>query len=60
MHVRGCDCAECCPGTPAEATRVYRSRERWLVLPVTERQRRSGRIAGRLRALREANRGAGP
>lgn len=22
MHVRGCDCDECCPGVPAVATRV--------------------------------------
>lgn len=23
MHLRGCDCDECCPGTKAQATRVY-------------------------------------
>jgi hypothetical protein len=23
LHCRGCDCLECAPGFPAEATRVY-------------------------------------
>jgi len=30
LHCRGCDCLECCPGYPAAAPRVYRTKRRTL------------------------------
>lgn len=32
MHVRGCHCDECLPGTPAKSTRVYSTVEEVLVI----------------------------
>lgn len=28
LHCRGCDCLDCCPGFPAQATRVYADKSR--------------------------------
>lgn len=30
LHLRGCVCDDCCPGVPAQATRVYRTDEPYI------------------------------
>lgn len=44
LHVRGCDCDDCCPGTKATATRVYSTRAVLHSAPLTAQDRERERI----------------
>ena len=46
LHIRGCDCLDCCPGSKAVATRVYTDPSAWL----KEQWRRNARALAKRRS----------